>query len=67
MKKLNSSQVKGIAILVFGIIAGLLLENSFFQFVSGVLSAVGLSYILKFLPVNIWDLNLKRRDSKTID
>jgi len=59
MIKLNNSQIKGIAILIFAIIASFLLKNSFFQIIIGVLCAVGVSYILKFIPFKLRDLNFK--------
>ncbi len=47
---MNKSQIKGIAVLIFAIIAYLLLDNYLMQVVSGFLCAVGLGYIFKWIP-----------------
>ncbi|MDN3619816.1 MULTISPECIES: hypothetical protein [Polaribacter] len=47
---MNKSQIKGIAVLIFAIIAYLLLDNSFMKTASGFLCAVGLGLILKWIP-----------------
>ena len=47
---MNKSQIIGIGIGVFGIIAFLLVDNSIIQKTSGVLCAIGLGYILKWIP-----------------
>ena len=44
------SQIIGIAILVLGIISYILLDNNLMQTISGVLCAVGLGYIFKWIP-----------------
>jgi hypothetical protein len=47
---MNKSQIKGMAIIIFAVIAYLLLDNSFMQTISGFLCAVGLGYIIKWIP-----------------
>ncbi|MDN3494289.1 hypothetical protein [Winogradskyella bathintestinalis] len=47
---MNKSQIKGIAVLIFAIIAYLLLDNNFMQTISGILCAVGLGFIFKWIP-----------------
>ena len=49
-KIMNKSQIKGIAVLIFSIIAYLLLDNNLMQTVSGFLCAVGLGFIFKWIP-----------------
>ena len=47
---MNKSQIKGIAIMIFGVIAYLLLDNSLMQTISGFLCAVGLGFVFKWIP-----------------
>ena len=61
MKTFNGSQIKGFAIFIFALIAALLLESIFFQTIAGILCAIGVSYILKFIPFKLKDLNFKPR------
>ena len=48
---MNKSQIKGIAIIIFGSIAYLLLDNNFHQTISGLLCALGLGYLFKWIPL----------------
>lgn len=50
---MNKSQVKGIVISTFAIIAYLLLDNNLMQFFSGALCAVGLGFVFKWFPFKI--------------
>ena len=50
IKFMKKSQIKGIAIVLFSIIAYLLVDNNLVQTISGVLCAIGLGYILKWIP-----------------
>lgn len=50
MKQLNRNQILGIAFLVIGITAGHLFDSSFIGVPAGVLAAVGVSLILKWMP-----------------
>ena len=47
---MNKSRIIGIAIIFFGTISYLLLDNNVMQTISGVLCAVGLGYIFKWIP-----------------
>ena len=47
---MNKSQIKGIAIIIFGIIAYLLLDDDLMQTVAGFLCAVGLGFVFKWIP-----------------
>ncbi|WP_299126284.1 hypothetical protein [uncultured Winogradskyella sp.] len=47
---MNKSQTIGIGIIIVGIIAYLLFENSIIQTTSGALCAIGLGLILKWIP-----------------
>jgi hypothetical protein len=47
---MKKSQIKGIAIVIFSVLAYLLLDNNLMQTISGVLCAIGLGYILKWIP-----------------
>lgn len=47
---MNISQIKGIAIIIFGIAAYLLLDNNLMQATSIFLCAVGLGHIFKWIP-----------------
>ena len=47
---MNKSQIKGIVIIIFGVIAYILLDNSLMQTISGFLCAVGLGFIFKWIP-----------------
>jgi len=48
---MNKSQKIGIGILIVGIIAYLLVVNSIIQTTSGVLCAIGLGLICKWIPL----------------
>ncbi|MBA6154887.1 hypothetical protein [Gelidibacter maritimus] len=47
---MNKSQIIGIAIIIVGIIAYFLVDNSIIQTTSGVLCAIGFGYIFKWIP-----------------
>ena len=65
MIKLNNTQVKGLAILISSAVASFLIENTLVQILTGILCAVGLSYILKFIPFKLKDLNLRNNRRST--
>ena len=47
---MNKSQIIGIGIGIVGVIAYLLFDNSIIQTTSGVLCAIGLGFVLKWIP-----------------
>ena len=50
MKKLNKLQIIGIGILLFGIIIPFLVENNVVEIIAGVIAAIGLGLIFKWIP-----------------
>ena len=48
---MNYNQIRGIAIIIFSISGYVLLDNNIMQTLAGVLCAVGLGYIVKWLPI----------------
>jgi hypothetical protein len=50
MKKLNKLQFIGIGILLFGIIIPFLVENNVVETIAGVFAAIGIGFILKWIP-----------------
>jgi multisubunit Na+/H+ antiporter MnhG subunit len=50
MKKLNRSQTIGIGIIVIGLTIYFLSENNFISTLSGVLCAIGLGFVFKWIP-----------------
>jgi len=48
---MTKSQTIGIGIIIVGIIAYLLFENSIIQTTSGVLCAIGLGFVFKWIPL----------------
>jgi hypothetical protein len=46
---MNKSQIIGIGIIIVGIIAYLLVDNSIMQTTSGVLCSIGLGFIFKWI------------------
>ena len=47
---MNKTQIIGIGIIVFGIAIYFLTENSIPQTISGVLCAIGLGFVFKWIP-----------------
>ena len=47
---MNKSQIIGIVIIIVGIVAYLLFDNSIIQTTSGILCAIGLGFIFKWIP-----------------
>ena len=47
---MDQSQIKGVAIIAFSLIGYSLLDNTIMHTISGVLCAVGLGLILKWIP-----------------
>jgi len=50
MKKLNKVQLIGIGLVVLGISIPFLVENSLIEIILGVLTAVGVGFIFKWIP-----------------
>ncbi len=50
MEKINKTQIIGIAIVTIGIASYFLVENNITQTTSGILCAIGLGLILKWIP-----------------
>lgn len=50
MEKINKTQIIGIAIVTIGIASYFLVENNIIQTTSGILCAIGLGLILKWIP-----------------
>jgi uncharacterized membrane protein YcaP (DUF421 family) len=50
MKNLNRRQIIGLVIVLVSITAYLLIENKLTHTMSGISTALGLSYILKWIP-----------------
>lgn len=48
---MNTLQLKGISIIVLSIIGYFLLDNNLMQTVAGILCALGVAYVLKWLPL----------------
>jgi len=64
---MNKSQKIGIGILIVGIIAYLLVDNSIIQTTSGVLCAIGLGLICKWIPSFLYlSLNATKRYTNTL-
>ncbi|MEO8934365.1 MAG: hypothetical protein ABI295_08655 [Xanthomarina sp.] len=53
---MNKTQIIGIGITIIGIVVPFLFENPIIQTASGVLSAIGLGFVLKLLPLKKQDL-----------
>lgn len=47
---MKSAQIKGIVILLLSVLAYLLLEDNITKIIAGILCAIGLGYILKWIP-----------------
>ena len=50
MKKLNKLQIIGIGIILFGIIIPFLVENNIVETIAGVIAAIGIGFIFKWIP-----------------
>ena len=50
MKKLNRTQVIGIGIVIIGITTSFLVDNDLLDTTSGVLTAIGIGFIFKWIP-----------------
>ncbi|WP_286852500.1 hypothetical protein [Xanthomarina sp.] len=49
---MNKTQIIGIGIIAFEIATYFLTENSMLQTISGVLCAIGLGFVFKWIPFN---------------
>jgi hypothetical protein len=50
MKKLNRAQIIGIGFIVIAIITSFLFKNSLIQSISGATIAIGIGFLLKWIP-----------------
>jgi len=50
MKRLNKLQIIGIGILLFGITIPFLVENNVVETIAGVIAAIGIGFIFKWIP-----------------
>ncbi|GER59303.1 hypothetical protein [Patiriisocius marinus] len=56
---MDQSQIKGVAIIAFSLIGYSLLDNTIMHTISGILCAVGLGLILKWIPFSKKNTNQK--------
>lgn len=54
---MNRRHIVGIGIIIIGVVAYLLFENSIIRTFSGAICAMGLGFILKLLPLSKRDLS----------
>lgn len=52
MTKLNNFQYLGIGLVFLGFSTPFLIENNFFESLSGITAAIGVSLILKWFPIS---------------
>jgi hypothetical protein len=52
---MNTSQIKGIVIMILAMIVYSLLDINLLKIISGILCAIGLGFIFKWIPFNRQD------------